>query len=326
MKEDILQFKKLIPPSWYEMFDNLFISVTGYQVFIRDDFFKNKILKLYFENYMVIFVKGNIKYISKPILFAKEINEDSVEISIVEPHKNKKTPDGVYMLILQPFDGKNGKIVGYCDSLSKNKSVISSIMAASIGRNVIFNEVFSYSVNQLFQAEIESAGCSILKGELNENSLSEKNLEISIAIHNSIHSIENNLKKIILLSLHWFEQALRASFESSQSDSFLKFWVALEVLAMPDTSDIRPIKEIISCIYNLTNDEASKKFKIGQIYGLRCKIVHDGMTEVANYENTMYLEALYIDILFYRLGLQSKKKLEHLISLPVYDFRKAIGN
>src|SRR5216684_338281 len=55
----------------------------------------------------------------------------------------------------------------------------------------------------------------------------------------------------VLLSLRWFEQAL---FDHG-IDAFLKYWIAVETVGMPDTSNIRPLIESLAVAYGESNDD-----------------------------------------------------------------------
>jgi hypothetical protein len=83
---------------------------------------------------------------------------------------------------------------------------------------------------------------------------------------------ESPERERIELSLRWYDEAKR----ESGVDSFLKFWFALETLAMPNTTDIAPIRNALSLAYPDCGD-VDKKFGIGRTFGLRGRIVHDGI-------------------------------------------------
>ena len=59
--------------------------------------------------------------------------------------------------------------------------------------------------------------------------------------------------------------------------SFIKFWVAIETLAMPNTSNIKPLNLALAKGYNLKITEAETRFQLGLGLNLRSKIVHDGL-------------------------------------------------
>lgn len=59
-------------------------------------------------------------------------------------------------------------------------------------------------------------------------------------------------------------------------DAFLKYWIAIEIIAMPDSSNIKHLIEILADIYEIRKEDAKKNFGVGKIFGFRSKIVHHG--------------------------------------------------
>src|SRR5215208_5634796 len=77
----------------------------------------------------------------------------------------------------------------------------------------------------------------------------------------------------IRLSLRWLDDAKRAN----GTDAFLRLWVALETLAMPDNTNIRPLRERLQAIYGVPNaQDGETRFGIRRIYTMRNRIVHHG--------------------------------------------------
>jgi hypothetical protein len=96
----------------------------------------------------------------------------------------------------------------------------------------------------------------------------------------------------VRLSLRWH----RAATYDDGVDALLKEWIALETLAMPDT-DIRPLVGIIAGVYGLEPREASERFAIGRIYGLRSHIVHAGRVGPVPARLLDHMANLYSDAL-----------------------------
>lgn len=113
----------------------------------------------------------------------------------------------------------------------------------------------------------------------------------------------------IELSLRWYDEAKR----ESGVDSFLKLWFALETLAMPDTTDIAPIRNALSLAYPDCGD-VEKEFGIGRTFGLRGRIVHDGVrVEISNRLLTL-LGGIYLDLLAMALDFDSPGRTRVAIS------------
>lgn len=102
------------------------------------------------------------------------------------------------------------------------------------------------------------------------------------------------------LSLRWFEAANR---EKSSVDAFIKYWIALETLAMPDTTNIKPINSALALIYNESFQRIGERFLVGRLATLRGEIVHNGMQAALHGDVLRYMDHLYADILFHLLGV-----------------------
>ena len=85
----------------------------------------------------------------------------------------------------------------------------------------------------------------------------------------------------------WFDRftlmsrfLVKALTYTNGEEKFLLLWTALEVFPMKDTSNIEPISLYLGKI--LSRDAASVKEKlgVGQLYGLRSSLVHDGKFSV----------------------------------------------
>ncbi len=99
------------------------------------------------------------------------------------------------------------------------------------------------------------------------------------------------------LALRWMDEATR----TEGVDAYIKAWVALETLAMPDTTNIRPMNEALGRIYGMSTDEASERFLTGRLAGLRASVVHDGDQRFVKDKLILYLHALFKDLLFHQM-------------------------
>jgi hypothetical protein len=108
------------------------------------------------------------------------------------------------------------------------------------------------------------------------------------------------------IALRWYHKGLDTD---QQVDQFLNFWVSLEALTM-STTDIKEIPITLKKFLSCTDENLIKeKLKIGRIYGCRCDIVHNGITDF-NLEYLAMLRNIIEEILRYKLGLPIKGDLE----------------
>ena len=131
-----------------------------------------------------------------------------------------------------------------------------------------------------------------------------------------IEKLEETICNRLKLSLRWI---FSAENETECIDEFLKIWFAIETIAMPNTTNIRPVIEILSLIYNINIDDVQNKFHIGQIFGLRSNIVHNGQNPIIHSQLCIYLKALYNDLLCHMCKLSPEKRAEKIINDTSYN-------
>jgi len=103
------------------------------------------------------------------------------------------------------------------------------------------------------------------------------------------------------------------------TDAFLKCWFAFETLAMPDTTDIRPLQEMMAEIYGIPVDEGAARFRLGRLYGRRGRIVHDGDLRPVDARLQRYVEAVFVDVLRHRLGVPSALRAAKIATMSDFD-------
>jgi hypothetical protein len=101
-----------------------------------------------------------------------------------------------------------------------------------------------------------------------------------------------------MLALHWFHLAMR----DRGVDAFLKRWIALETLAMPDGTNIRPVNEALASAYGISYEEARDTYAVGRLAGLRARIVHHGEPLPIHSKLELYFDAVFYDVLMQLLG------------------------
>lgn len=115
-----------------------------------------------------------------------------------------------------------------------------------------------------------------------------------------------SLEDRLHLSCRWFSSAI----EQGGPDAFLRYWIALEALAMPDSTNIAAINERLAQSYDLPVDQAAKRFLVGRLFGLRGQIVHRGSDGPVPGPVLDYIAAVYIDVLLQVFGLPSERRAE----------------
>jgi hypothetical protein len=106
----------------------------------------------------------------------------------------------------------------------------------------------------------------------------------------------------IQLSCRWFSRAI----DESGPDAFLRYWIALEALAMPDSTNVRPIIESLARSYRILYESAASEFLVGRMFGFRSEIVHGGSRRPVPGDVLSYIAAVYIDVLLELFDLPSE--------------------
>lgn len=65
-------------------------------------------------------------------------------------------------------------------------------------------------------------------------------------------------------------------------EKFLLQWTCLEIYPMCNTSNIAPLVDYLSKIVNKPAKVVKDRLQLGQLYDIRCKLVHDGILETEN--------------------------------------------
>jgi len=306
----IFDLKKLIPSYWFKDLTNSSIWVTCYSMYeISKEDIRDYPKILDFENVRAIILFGEVSYLNYsdfiPQIINSRIHFDKSKI------RKEKTPIGTYLLVLTPFDidGKEGNV----NQTKIEISIVAGLLGSFNGRNMIFEKIFEniYKGGQIsFYSHVFENPSWFAKPDI-----SNSRLEIISKANKTISSLPEHERNRVCLSLRWFEQAL---FDNGVN-AFLKYWIALETISMPNTTNIQPLVEILSRAYNLSYEVAKESFAIGKLFGLRARIVHGGHIISIHAQLIRYMEALYSDILQTHLGLSCEQRAMNI--LKGADFR-----
>jgi hypothetical protein len=94
---------------------------------------------------------------------------------------------------------------------------------------------------------------------------------------------------------------------------------------MDTRNNVGPLKETLARVYGLSAEDGETRFGIGRIYGFRSKIMHEGATPSISGQLLDYLDAVYRDVLFERLGLKCQGAAEALRKQQGFDLRALLG-
>jgi hypothetical protein len=280
MTDGQLSIEDLKLPEW----STAEILVTGYQVVQAQAVVTGSDIRL--GNARVLIFKGSLEYFTAEKWEIRETDADNFEFRL-GPVQRVNSPDGVYMLVVTPNDGHGGG----------RAHTAAALASAILGGSVIYRELFS---------NIWSTGVSStqIKGptfgppkNFPAPSLDQDSVRLFKDAYLALEAAPQKTR--IELSLRWFEEA----HHTFNEDSLLRYWLAIETLAMPNTTNIRPANQMLARAYGKTDREISDEIELGRILNLRSQIVHDGLRVTIDPRLLNFAAAVYADLLEATLGL-----------------------
>jgi hypothetical protein len=306
-----LNLTDFISPDWFKDKNKSAVWIRSYRIFRIPMESIKKIETINLSDVKAVILPGILHYLDTKQSRIEHVTETDWPVNLLNV-KEQDTFPGVYLILLTPSTVDGNEIA---DAVIEKrlKEVVGLLMVLN-GRNIAFEHIYDNIIT--FEGNKISATSQVTENPLVFPApiISSENFNKIKAADTAIQSMPPNEKNRILLSLHWFESAMR----SSKVNSFLSFWIALETLGMEDTN-IRPLNKSLAQIYSLPSHvDANNKFGLGRIFGLRSRIVHKGHIVPIHQNLQRYLETLYTDIFLAKLGLEPNRYAE--IELNKADF------
>lgn len=226
---------------------------------------------------------------------------------------------GAWLFLMAPFDidGRRGDE----PETRRRISSLAGLASVCFGRNAVSQKV----CDQIIEVEtgrVSTFGPVVANpAALPKPDLAPVRFELFSSAADALAARDAFEQNQIILSLHWHDSALR----SVGIDAFLKSWVAIEVLKMPDSTNIRPINEALARAYQVSLEEATKRFEVGRLFGLRSRILHQGELPGLHFLVEAYTQAIYSDLLCDYLELPSQNDAEAVRAAPGFDLDKFLA-
>lgn len=212
-----------------------------------------------------------------------------------------KTNLGTFVLLATPHGthGQNGN-----ETASKERlRTAAGLLGAIMGRNAVFEPVFDCQISGAGTPTGIITPAFENPAVFRTPQLSEDGLSVLESAAARLGGLQAVIRQRAELSLRWLYEAMH---EKSGVFAFLKYWIAIETLAMPDDTNIKPVVLRLSDAYNVSDRHVREHFAIGHLAGLRGDIVHRGLTPKVDQYLLAYTEAIYVDLLAHELGVPAR--------------------
>ncbi len=284
-------FVDLIPPTWFKDPKESSVWVRGYwsRPVLAGDLPRQRV-EFNLPNAVAFLNQGSITY-----AFAERPDIEPTETRDARLRTPKRyelvtSPVGTYLLVLVPhkIDGVENRE----ESTEARLDELEGLFVGYSGRAMVYRRLFD-NVLQLGTGQI-----TIYFGAVDNPAwyappgLDINELSSLTAVEEARRAAEPSLRFRLDLSLRWLAFAAR----DQGVDAFLKYWVAIETLSMPD-AHVRPANKLLARAYGILLDDATQRFCLGRIQGIRGAIVHKGRRIEIPGEVTKYLEGLHFDLL-----------------------------
>lgn len=244
--------------------------------------------------------QGDIKYPVPKILFRYD---EEKEISIPETDSEIIEVNGTIVLFVYAKVKMSQGIENFESIAKKNTDTLIGLLELKFGRNQVFEKMFEIYLELKTGESTVDSDIYLNPDVFPKPHLSKKSFDdFGTTLYKLL--IKNKESSRLMLALRIYKKALFESFENK----FFDYWLALEVLAMPDKQDnISAIQKRLARIYGLSVDKVIKNdtFLIRKLYTLRKKIIHKGYNFYIHYTVEQYMQALFKDLFYDYIGQES---------------------
>lgn len=312
VRREQVELKDLIPDSWLHNGKLPRLRLRCFQMGCATlDTFRGRSPRIETDRAVIICLYGEVPYLAPPAVeFQFSVN---LQFRMDSSGMRRQLPEGAYTLIIVPeMEGEYGSRLAL--------EFTSGLLASVMGRNMVYRLMFDNTVDLV-------ADTTTIIGETHRNpevdeppDFSRQNLRALTSASRGFIDLKGAERNRVELALHWHAEAIA----SAAPDQFLKHWIALEALGMSERENIRPLNISLADAYGISLKEVQDRFGVGRIFGFRSKIVHRGERLPVHGVLDRYVEALFRDILFQKLGIESRAYASKVANEDGFDFRKLL--
>lgn len=303
--------RDVVPGDWLEAYDHAWLTLYSIALGRRSEFKYAKRVRL--EDAFAFSFWGSMNYLDGSTLTLRFSPDGEVIADGAVTHR--KSGEGAWLAIVQPCR-TNRPTNEY--ELKVQASVVAALLISVTTRNYAYSRVFDNCISLMTDEATATSSAVLNPHDFDPPRLAGLDALQDASVQLALKSAAD--KRRIELSLHWYDKSLR----SCGVDSFLSNWIAIETLAMPDTSNVKPINSQLAEAYGLSCPEVAEKFCVGRLLGLRSRVVHDGedLTVIAPMSD--YMNCLYEELLHYALGMKTSR-LGEIALHPSFSFETLLA-
>lgn len=309
----------IAPKTWFPKNEGNNLWVAGYRCLLVDPTELQRGIKtIDFDRVRAVMLWGHLKYFSAPNKW--HIDSDGHIHYEVDEIKESSTEEGSYIVFLTPY-----AVSGTAEPESvvrERVDVAAGLLAAIANRNIVAEKIYE---NILDTTSLQST----FYGPVLENpnwsgpvDIGKHGIDRLNAAASNASSLPDKTRNRVGLSLRWYEMSIR----DSGVNEFIKLWLAIETLAMPDTTDIKMLIGILSKGYSVSYDEAKTRYCIGEIFGLRALVVHQGKIVGIDGHLIKFMRAIFSDLLSHQLNISWPGCAEAVLLETRFDLRGYLRN
>jgi hypothetical protein len=219
------------------------------------------------------------------------------------------TENGALLLLITPSEDEGEA----AEALARQRTAyIRSVVVAVLGRNAAFEHLFEYWFNINDRTNRRPDLVFDLPLAFAVPEINPQGIKLVSGTLAAIEALGEETQNRIRLALLWYERAIEGSRKVSplrnDVEGFINSWLALETLAMPNTTNEKPIKRKLEEIHDLTAQRAGEVFPIRRLAELRGEVVHQGKLEGVKPELLWFMADVFVDLLMHFLGLPSGER------------------
>src|SRR5260370_36618921 len=308
-KMPVMQF---ISASWFKDVKKSSIWIAGYRMMLLTQAaFTQSPLIIDLDDVRAIFLYGKLSYMDSSNIFQVGIDH-AYNINSTK-FDTKETNIGSWTILITPYmsDG-----VQRSEPDTKNSIVVAEgILSALNSPNIVYQKIYENIIDLSSSTTTAFSPIILNPGTNPPPNIKASALQLLSQSTVNLHALPENIQNRVKLSLRWYSKSLI----EVGIDGFLSIWIALEVIGMPDTSNVRPAIDSLAKIYQLDLRTAVNRFQLGRIQAFRSKIFHQDQMFPIHFLLTKYLEAIYIDLLIETLSLPRERRAEKVLTNPQFD-------